>query len=499
MGLLALVLMQGLGIAVEFPDTVVGLRAKEIVVLLNEGDQKKAEKYINRYYAESFRDAFPMDMHLGIIKQVHDNFECLELKEIRNATETSMDMSLWSSSKDAWLDVQIVVEDRGDHRIVSLGIRPGSSPVESVKTSRQDDSQKDESFGITVPDRDLTPEKITNFVDSLIDSLVSQDQFSGAVLVAMDGEPFYKRAVGEACKRYHVPNRIDTKFNLGSMNKMFTGVAIMQLVQQEKLSLNDTVGRFLPDYPNDEVRESVTIHHLLTHTSGMGQYWQELFENPHWPFLKTVEDFDNLANTNPLNFKPGERFQYSNCGPLVLGLIIEKISGMDYHAYIRRTVTGPAGMTNTDCYDVDVPIPNLAIGYTKRSPLGVRYETWHNNLFTHPTKGCPAGGGYSTVEDLLKFDIALRQERLLKKHYFDLMTTGKTNRDSERRYAYLFQEKIINGYRIIGHSGGALGINSNLSMYMDSGYTVAIMSNYDNGMVLLNRRIEKLLTQNENR
>ncbi|UCE19223.1 MAG: beta-lactamase family protein [Gemmatimonadota bacterium] len=350
-----------------------------------------------------------------------------------------------------------------------------------------------------------TTQEINTVIDECLDRLVEEDRFSGTVLVAKDGVPIYKRAVGEACKRYGVPNRVDTKFNLGSMNKMFTGVAIAQLVQGGKLSYDDYVGAHLPDYPNREVREKVTIHHLLTHTSGMGLYWMEFFQNPQWAQLKTVKDFDDLTNTKPLDFEPGERFQYSNCGPLVLGLIIERISGMSYHDYIRSHVTEPAGMIDTECYEMDEPVPNLAIGYTKMNIFGGQYESWHNNLFANPTKGCPAGGGYSTVEDLLRFDIALRNYKLLDKKHFEILTkgkvvealptmTGEIKKDLNRKYAYLFQERIVNGQRIIGHSGGAAGIHSHLAMYMNAGYTVAVMSNYDLGAKPVIEKIEAFLT-----
>jgi D-alanyl-D-alanine carboxypeptidase len=171
------------------------------------------------------------------------------------------------------------------------------------------------------------------------------------------------------------------------------------------------------------------------------------------------------------------------------------IAGMSYDEYIRRNVTGPAGMVNTDCYDIKRPVRNMAFGYTKMGLFGETLDDWRVNLYLHPTKGGPAGGGYSTVQDLLRFDIALRNHRLLNKEHLEILTTGKVDRDETRRYAYLFEEKIVNGHRIIGHSGGAAGINATLAMYMESGYTVAIMSNYDGGVGLLRARIEELLTE----
>ena len=256
-------------------------------------------------------------------------------------------------------------------------------------------------------------------------------------------------------------------------------MAIVQLAQQRKLMFDDLVGKHLPDYPNEEVREKVTIHHLLTHTSGMGLYWIELFHKHDWILIKTAQDYDALTNKKPLSFEPGERFQYSNSGPIVLGLIIEKISGMSYDEYIQKYVTGPVGMENTYFYDITTPIPNLATGYTKRNLLGELQKDWLENYFVTPSRGGPAGGGYSTVEDLLRFDIALRSNQLLDQEHFAILTTGKVDRTPDKKYAYLFEEQYINGHRVIGHGGGAPGINSQLRMYMDLGYTVVVMSNYD--------------------
>lgn len=352
---------------------------------------------------------------------------------------------------------------------------------------------------VPVPRHSPSPDGIKAYLDELIDSLVAHDRFSGAVLVAGDGKPLYTRAEGLASKSFKAPNRVDTKFNLASMNKMFTGVAIMQLAQSGKLSFDDVVGKHLPDYPNEQVRNGVTIHHLLTHTSGMGLFWMQFFQSANWAQLKSVADFDNLANTQPLLFEPGEKFEYSNCGPLVLGLIIEAISGQTYDDYIRDHVTGPAGMSNTDCYDISVPTENLAIGYTKMTPFGQPLSEWHNNLFMNPVKGAPDGGGYSTVEDLLKFDKALRDNVLISREYFDIMTAGKVDMvimgKKLGRYGYLFVEQDINGHRLVGHSGGAAGINSYLDMYMDLGYTVAVMSNYDRGSTPIVEALREWLTR----
>jgi CubicO group peptidase (beta-lactamase class C family) len=237
----------------------------------------------------------------------------------------------------------------------------------------------------------------------------------------------------------------------------------------------------------------VTIHQLLTHTSGMGDYWNALFDS-HWWEVKTIKQLADLTANDELEFEPGDHFSYSNAGPVVLGLIIEAVSGMDYYDYIREHVYKPAGMINSDCYDLDLPIPNLAIGYTKSDVYGNRTDEWHNNWFMHASKGGPAGGGFSTVEDLLAFDKALRNNVLLTKPYFDTLTTGKVEMGGpDFMYAYLFGDELDRGHRIIGHNGGAPGISAVLDMYMDMGYTVAVLSNYDMAAEIISRKIRDIL------
>lgn len=331
--------------------------------------------------------------------------------------------------------------------------------------------------------------KLANYVEGLS----ANDEFSGAVLFAKNGKALFKKATGLASKRYGVPNRVDTKFNLGSMNKMFTGVAICQLVQAGKLSFDDPIIKHIPDYSNKQVAEKVTIHHLLTHTSGLGSYWNAKYE-ANWKSIRTVKGFLRTFVDEPLAFEPGERFSYSNSGPIVLGLIIEKITGQSYYDYVREHIYEPSGMYNTDCYEVDRPTPNLAIGYTNVNYDGSRDDgPKRNNLFLHSVKGGPAGGGYSTVEDLLSFANAIDNHKLLNARYTQTLLEGKENMGRGTMYAYLFGDSNRNGHRSHGHNGGAPGINANLTFYRELGYTFAVMSNYDGGAMRVSRFIEKML------
>jgi len=304
-------------------------------------------------------------------------------------------------------------------------------------------------------------------LNEFIQKQVAADEFSGCVLVAKDGEPIFRKAYGFASKRFNVPNRVGTKFNLGSCNKIFTKLAILQLAEHDKLSLEDHVSKHLPNYPS-HVADKVSIKHLLSHTSGLGDYFNERFEASKHK-LRTVDDFLNLFIDDPLSFEPGKKAQYSNAGYVVLGKIIEAASRQDYYRYVREHVYKPAGMNDSDHYEMDVPTPNLATGYTKMDendqPLkGPR----RSNVFIIGVKGSPAGGGYSTVDDMLKFCIALRGHKLLNPKYTELMLQpprARIPKEAKTRY--------------FGHAGGAPGVGAIFKMYLDFDHISVVLSNYD--------------------
>jgi CubicO group peptidase (beta-lactamase class C family) len=260
---------------------------------------------------------------------------------------------------------------------------------------------------------------------------------------------------------------------------MFTAVAIAQLAEQGKLSFSDTLSKHWPDYPNKEVAAKITIHHLLTHTSGLADYFGNEFMKSSRDRFRKIDDYLPLFVTKPLQFEPGKRFRYSNAGFMVLGGVVERVSGQNYFDYVREHIYRPAGMVNTDCYSLDEETPNLAIGYTREGRGGTS-KGWKNNVFLHVIKGGPAGGGYSTVDDLVAFATALRNHKLLSPKSTHNLWTGKVDLGrSGDKYAYGFFDETVSGKRIVGHGGGFPGINSKLDIYLDSDYTVAVMSNYD--------------------
>jgi CubicO group peptidase (beta-lactamase class C family) len=309
-----------------------------------------------------------------------------------------------------------------------------------------------------------------------LDQLAVSDSFSGAVLIAKDEEPVFRKAYGMANKNGNVQNQVATKFNLGSMNKMFTGVAIAQLAEQGKLSFNDTVGKYLPNYPNKAVAGKVTIHQLLTHTSGLGDYFNEKFSAAQSDFRRVADYLPVFAN-DPLAFEPGQGWKYSNAGYIVLGAIIERVTGQSYYDYVQKQIFKPAGMSHTGFYPPVGDLPGAATPYTNVGPKGLGQGPRHAAERVE-LRGGPAGGGYSTVDDLLKFSIALRRHKLLSPQYTDLVTTGKVDAPFGK-YGYGFGVVNFNGVRSFGHNGGAPGISAQFDVYPDLGYTVIVLSNYD--------------------
>jgi CubicO group peptidase (beta-lactamase class C family) len=316
---------------------------------------------------------------------------------------------------------------------------------------------------------------------AVLEALAAQDEFSGAVLIAQGELPLFEGAYGLADRSSETPNQVDTKFNLGSMNKMFTAVAILQLAEQGELTLDDRIVDHLPDYADQEAASQVTIHHLLMHTSGMGNVFTDEYEQMPKDQLKTPADWLPLFIDAGLQFEPGSQFSYSNAGYVVLGLIVERVSGESYYDYVREHVYGPSGMQDSDSYDRDAHVPNLAIGYTTLGDDGVELEEPVSNTDRLPGKGFPAGGGYSTVGDLFRFRTALLNHELLGPDSTALLLAGKIELREGLRYAYGFFDRTVGDQRVVGHSGGFPGICSFLDMYVDLDVTVIVLSNTDRG------------------
>ena len=237
-------------------------------------------------------------------------------------------------------------------------------------------------------------------VDAAVGELAARDAFSGVVLLARDGKPFFQKAWGMADRGLSVPNRIDTKFNIGSIGKAFTRAAVMDLVKSNRLALTDTVSRHLPGIKIPSA-DRITIEELLEMTSGLGDIFGKRYEETPKDQIRELSDYLRLFEGEPLRFEPGKGRAYSNAGYVVLGLIIEKVSGKPYWAFVQENVLAPAGMKDTVALGQDEVVVNRAIGYTKAAG-----GAWRSNVYGLPGRASSAGGVDSTAADLLAFAVS---------------------------------------------------------------------------------------------
>jgi D-alanyl-D-alanine carboxypeptidase len=296
------------------------------------------------------------------------------------------------------------------------------------------------------------------------------DEFAGAVLVARDGKVLLQGAWGRADRTAGTANTPATRFRIGSMNKMFTAVATLQLVEAHKLALDDPIGNHLPNYPNKQMATNVTVRHLLTHTGGTGDIFGPTFDQ-HRLQLREHRDYLKMYGSRGLTQEPGARFEYSNYGFVLLGALIEQVSGMSYYDYVDEHVFRPAGMTSTGSLPESTHVPDRAVGYMRASRTG---GAWMPNTDTLPWRGTAAGGGYSTVGDLLRFAQALRAGRLISK-----ATLAEATRPHQQQYGYGFGVQGEGRLRSYGHGGGAPGMNGELRVFPRLGYVVVSLSNLD--------------------
>jgi CubicO group peptidase (beta-lactamase class C family) len=285
--------------------------------------------------------------------------------------------------------------------------------------------------------------------------------FSGAVLVADGNNIVYTRNIGQGIDD-------STRFNLASSGKMFTAVAIMQLVQQGKLDLDAPIGRYLPKWPVATVREKVTARQLLLHTSGLGIYWGEAFDKRRAQ-LHELADYQPLLVTEP-KFAPGTQWAYSNTGFMMLGLLVEAVSGEDFYAYIQRHVFDPAGMQDSGYFDVDGIADRVATphrdGVAQKMP---------------EPRGGAAGGGYSTTRDMLRFHRALTGGKLLDAKTTALLFAPVTLPEGTRAPPHgLGMLRFVAGEDVVyGHPGGAPGVGSDFRATQQSGWALVMFGNND--------------------
>jgi D-alanyl-D-alanine carboxypeptidase len=294
------------------------------------------------------------------------------------------------------------------------------------------------------------------------------EDYSGVVLVARRGAVFATFAQGWADRERQIPNTLATKFRAGSMNKTHTAVAVLQLVQAGKLDLNAPLITYLKDYPNADWARKVTLHHLLSHTGGAGDIFGPDYDARR-ETLRTPQDYVALYGARAADFEPGAKWDYSNYGFILLGRVVEIVSSQSYPDYLQGHVFAPAGMTGSGFAPETEDVPGRAVAY-EHDETGVR------RVATLPWRGTPAGGGYSTAEDFLKFVVALHDGRLLDAAHRQLMMTGRFDDGTGMRFGY--GVAVYPGARtMVGHNGMAPGMSGDLRIIEGGEGVVVALSN----------------------
>jgi CubicO group peptidase (beta-lactamase class C family) len=306
----------------------------------------------------------------------------------------------------------------------------------------------------------MGPAELARVLDEHIAPLASADAFAGVVLVAKNGEPVFQKSYGLADRERKIPITDTTRFNLGSINKIFTKTAIARLMAEGTLRAADTIGKLLPDYPN-ALAKSATVQQLLEHRAGIVDFFGPAFESAPKTSFRSNADYFSLVAPQPLLFEPGTNRRYCNGCYIVLGAIIERLSGIRYEDYIAEHVFRRAGMNGAGFFHADRLPADVALGYTRRGDGGGALNT---NERMHGAAGSGAGGAYASAADLLAFDNALRSQRLL----------------DPKMTAWMLQVDHVTPGRsdgVIGIGGGAPGVNAVLES--DGTWTVAVVGNLD--------------------
>lgn len=437
-----------------FPETIAGRKLRDVVAFVAEASPQGVVEFLRLHYVPSYAERDPVGRRIASFMEwrARGGFEIVEIVEsdaffVKAIARQPLTDEHWR--------IAVQVESQPPHRIEALLLGRAPLPPLEKPLSNQEAAER--------------------FID-YVARLAAAELFSGAVLIARHGRILGEAAHGLANRDFAVANTLETRFNVASLSKSWTGVAICQLVEAGRLSLDDTVARFI-DYPDRASASRIQIRHLLSHTAGLDSYFTAEFDRRSRRDLRSIDDFLALTKDQMPAFPPGTAWKYSNTGMVLLGKIIELVTGQSYFDHVETQVLERAGMTRSAFCELDYVNQDLAVGYGKTwSEKGPRIA---NSLFEGVVRGGPAGCGYATVGDVLAFAEALKAGKLVGPTMLETMTSAKPELNAPD-YGYGFA--IHPERALYGHSGGLVGASANLDMVLaPEGWVIVVLAN-DLGM-----------------
>jgi CubicO group peptidase (beta-lactamase class C family) len=461
--ILALFINKTIAQSINSPDTVFQKQMVEnigrnFIKTVNSGNRDTIQDFVLKAYDENFIKNVPLSVIItfNFANYLESGGLGYDIKQITDSDDHAISIEAYNKLTQCYVTFNLPTSGAPEYKIKNI-IMPDYTPLNSENKKLKNSSDVIKRFNIC------------------LEKVGLEKEFSGVVLIARNDTIILEKSIGLANVCYSVPIETNTKFNIASVGKMFTATAIAKLVEQGKLSFEDTISKYLPsDWLNPEISGSIQIKHLLTHTSGLGDYFHDIPKQCNIPYFRQLNDYKSLVVNDTLRFNPGTQFSYSNSGLLLAGVIIENVSHESYFSYLKKNIFVPLGMNNTDGFDKDFPAQNTATGYTKFIENGE--VKWNNNQYTRIMRGSPSGGIYSTVEDLMKYASAIRNNKLFPHRFQETLINPRPELNVPF-HSYLFFNSTDQNDNYVFHSGDGQGTNCYFKMYLDSGYTYIILSN----------------------
>jgi CubicO group peptidase (beta-lactamase class C family) len=368
-------------------------------------------------------------------------------------------MHIYAKQPDAvmWKDFQMRLDPKPPHKLKSIGfIAEVSEPI-------------------TLPNGSIEQKGTLDWLSGYLEKLKSEYDLFGSILIAKGGKILFEEYYGFADVEKKIPITNKTLFNVASGGKMFTALCIAKLVEMNKLSYEDKITKYLTGFSDESKADKITIHHLLSHTSGISEYWSG--QNDDAVYSATnIDDHLQLVLKSGFDFEPGTAYQYCNSNFILPGAIIEKITGKSFYDFVQETVFNPADMNQSGYFNYASEITAIPLA------RGENENEWIEAV--HGIKGSSAGGAYSNTTDILKFSDALKNNKIISEKTFQNMITAKNSgikepMDFDYGYGFILSKSSReSGY---GHGGTADGVNFEFRYFLKSDITFVIFCNQNNG------------------